>query len=86
MSYDVSPGNVEWVASTVMRAIGDGRFNSGEVIMGVAEALGRIIVNLSDTPVQGISCAQVMEEHIKRTLFAGFTAKGFNMGNSPLAN
>lgn len=80
MSFDVSPGNVEWVATRVAQSLDGGQFNLGEVIMGVAEALGRVVVSASDTPVQAGQCMQVIVSHLNRTMHAGYTARGFNMG------
>lgn len=80
MSYDVSPGNIEWVKTRVMQALDGGQFNIGEVIMGVAEALGRVVVANSETPVQAGQCLQIIVDHLNRTMHAGYTAKGFNMG------
>lgn len=79
MSYEVNSGNVQWVSHQVQRALAGGRFNTGEVIIGVSEVLGRAIVATADTPVQGMQCAQVCLDHIVRTLKAGFSAKGYNM-------
>lgn len=78
--YDVVPGNVAWAAQKVVQALDGGNFNHGEVILGVAEALGRIVVNIAETPVQGGQCLQVIVNHLNETMQAGFTAKGFNMG------
>lgn len=80
MLQQVNQGNVRWVCDTVIQVLGDGRFNQGEVVIGLSEALGRVIVDLCDTPVSGAQAAQVMLDHIKATLDAGFRAKGFNMG------
>lgn len=84
MSYDVNPGNVQWVTHRVGQALDGGQFNIAEVMMGLAEVMGRAIVSVSETPVQGVQCAKIMEDHLKRTLVAGFTSKGFNMGGTVL--
>ena len=78
--YDVSPGNVTWVATRVAQALDGGQFNHGEVIMGVSEALGRIVVSIAETPVQGGQCLQAIVNHLNDTMRAGFGAKGFDMG------
>lgn len=80
MSYEITPGNVEWVKHRVSTALDGGQFNTGEVIIGVAEVLGRIIVGTAGTPVQGAQCMQIITDHLTRTLQAGYAAKGYNMG------
>lgn len=59
-----------------------GTFPVGVVILAASEFLGRAIVETCETPVQGVQLAAVMEDHIKRTLIAGYSAKGYNMGES----
>jgi len=80
MAYEVVPGNVTWVCENVLKSINDGQFNHGEVILGVAEALGRIVISSAPTPVQGASALQACIDHIRTTLAAGYTARGYNMG------
>lgn len=77
MSYEVTPGNVKWVAENVLKAIGDGKFNHGEVLLGVAEALGRIVVSAAATPVQGVSAMQVIVDHLNDVIKTGYMAKGY---------
>ena len=57
-----------------------GNFSLADVIIANAEFMGRVIVNTCDTPISAIQMAQAFEDHIKRTLHAGMTAKGYNMG------
>jgi hypothetical protein len=80
MKHDINPGNVEWVAKKLNESLGNGQFSTGEVILGAAEFVGRMIVTVADTPVAGFNVAQVLEDHIKKTLVCGYTARGFNMG------
>ncbi len=64
----------------MMSAANQGNYEVHEVLLANAEMLGRIIVDTCDTPVSAIQMATVMEGHIKRTLQAGFSAKGYQMG------
>lgn len=80
MKHNIDPGMVQWIVKRLNEAIGEGQFSTGEVILGASEFLGRLIVSMSKTPVEGFQAAEIMENHIKATLVAGFTAKGFNMG------
>ena len=80
MSYDIDPRRVAGVVNECQLALNNRGFNHGEVIVGLAELVGRTIVQASDTPVTGADAAKVVIEHLNRTLHAGFTSKGFNMG------
>ena len=79
MAYDVNPGNIEWVCANVLKSINDGQFSHGEVMLGITQALGRVVINAADTPVQGSSAMQVIVDHLNETLKAGYIAKGYNM-------
>lgn len=79
MSYEVTPGNVTWVCENVLKSIHDGQFNHGEVMLGIAEALGRVIMNAAETPVQGMSAVEVVSAHLRTTMRAGFIARGYSM-------
>lgn len=79
MAYEVTPGNVTWVCENVLKSINDGQFNHGEVMLGIAEALGRVITSAADTPVQALSAIAVVTNHMQAAVLAGFTARGFNM-------
>jgi hypothetical protein len=57
-----------------------GQLPVAAVLIAAAEFIGRAIVEVGDTPVQGVQLAQAIEDHIKRTLKAGYTAKGYDMG------
>lgn len=80
MSYEVNPGNVEWVCNRVVQSLDGGQFNHGEVILGLAQAVGRIVVSMAPTPVQGVQCAEVIGKHLSATIHAGYASKGYNMG------
>ncbi len=80
MAYEVTPGNVTWVCENVLKSIHDGQFNHGEVILGITEALGRVVIMAADTPVQGASALQACVDHLRTTLAAGYSAQGYSMG------
>jgi len=80
MRHDINEGNIKWIVTRLNSAIGDGQFTTGEAVIGAAEFIGRLIVSLANNPVSGFQAAEVMEQHIKRTLVAGYAAQGFNMG------
>jgi len=78
MAYEVTPGNVTWVCENVLKSVNDGQFNNGEVILGVVEALGRIVIASANTPVQGASALQACIDHLRTTLSAGYAARGYS--------
>ncbi len=78
MAYEVTPGNVTWVCENVLKSIHDGQFNHGEVILGVTEALGRIVISAAHTPVQGATALQACIDHLRTVLAAGYQAAGYN--------
>ncbi len=80
MSYDISPRRVSGVINECQFALSNKGFNHGEVIVGLAELIGRTIVQSADTPIKGADAAKAVIDHLNRTLHAGFTSKGFNMG------
>ncbi len=80
MAYEVTPGNVTWVCENVLKSINDGQFNHGEVILGITEALGRVVIASAATPVQGATALQACVDHLRTTLSAGYSARGYSLG------
>lgn len=80
MQFDVNKGNVEWIVRNLNAAMGNGQFTTGEVIVGLAQFTGMMIVALAEHPANGIQVAHALGEEIKNTLIAGYSAKGYNMG------
>lgn len=78
--HNVKRDNVDRCLHNLISASNQGNFDLAEVLLAASEFLGRIIVDTCDTPVSGVQMAAVMEDHIKRTLQAGYSAKGYNMG------
>lgn len=81
MNHTIDPGNVKWAVSRLMAALDGGQFSTAEVVLALAETTGRTIVQLADTPVAGFQCAAAMGQHLKDTLIAGYSSKGFDMGD-----
>lgn len=80
MHHDINEGNVKWVVQRLNDAMGNGQFSTGEVILGVAEFAGRMVVALADTPVQGMQALQILMGHMQECTKAGYAARGYNMG------
>lgn len=80
MQHNVNPEKIKHIVTHLTSVLNQGNYETSDVLLAASELLGRIIVNTCDTPVSGVQMAEVMENHIRRTLQAGFTAKGYSMG------
>lgn len=82
--HNVNRNAIDRVINNLAQATGQGQYELADVAIALAEYMGRLIVATCDTPISGVQLASVMEDHIKRTLHAGYTAKGYNMGQGDL--
>ncbi len=80
MQYRVDPRLVAGAAHEIINMLEGKKFPPVETIMGLSEVLGRLIVMVSNTPVQMDSLSDVVCEHVKRTIDAGAKAKGVSQG------
>ncbi len=80
IEHNVNRQAIDQIVRQMAAMTGQGQYNLSDVLLGVTEYLGRIIVDAADTPVSGVQMAQVMEEHLRQTLAAGYANKGYNMG------
>ena len=80
IEHNVNRQAIDQIVRQMAAMTGQGQYNLSDVLLGVTEYLGRIIVDAADTPVSGVQMAQVMETHLKNTLLAGYARKGYNMG------
>jgi hypothetical protein len=78
--HNVNRDAIDRILRHINDITGSGNYEVGDVALALAEYMGRFIVQVCDTPVSGVNLAEVMEQHIKRTLEAGYNAKGYNMG------
>jgi hypothetical protein len=65
-----------------MREFGQGNFSHGEILVGLAEAIGRITVDACTNLVQMGECVDVVHDHLRRTIAAGAKAKGYIMDSA----
>lgn len=79
MATNISRAQMDEIIRRYMQATSNGIFTSADVMLATAEYLGRIIVELSDTPVAGMSAVQIANNHMVEVVRAGMSAKGFNM-------
>ena len=78
--FNLNRDAIDTLIRRYAEASNQGNYALQDVIIANAEFMGRIIVNTCETPISAVQMAQVVEEHVKRTLHAGMTAKGYNMG------
>lgn len=79
MIHDVNPVKVEYAVKEVLRELGDGGLSHGEVLLALAEATGRMIVNVCKNPVQMAEMAKIVGQHLARTIQVGAQVKGFRV-------
>ncbi len=81
MLHDVNQRKVEAACQDTLRQLGNGGLNHGEVLLALSESIGRMIVHSCKTPIQMQEMANIVGQHIARTLDAGAQAKGFRGTN-----
>lgn len=76
MGYQIEPRKVAGVVLEANGALQGKEFNQGEVILGLAELIGRIIVEAAETHIQAQEMVKVVEEHMAKTIMIGSHARG----------
>lgn len=76
MAYEIEERKVAGVVKEASLALSGKDFNHGEVLVGLAEMLGRLIVEVADTHIQMTEMVKVVEDHINRTITIGAHATG----------
>ena len=80
MSYEIEPRKVAGVVAEANRALEHNGFNQGEVMIGLAELLGRVIVEGCQTFITMEDAHKVVSEHILATIQTLHQAQGGNIG------
>lgn len=75
MSYQIDQRKVIGVVLEANSALNDKGFNHGEVILGLSELVGRIIVEAAETSVQASELLNVAVAHIGKTIKVGAEAQ-----------
>lgn len=75
MGYQIEQNKVAGVVMEANAALAGKNFNQGEVILGLAELIGRIIVECADTHVQSAEMVKVVEQHLAKTIAIGSQAQ-----------
>lgn len=76
MSYEIDQRKVVGVVLEANGALGDKGFNHGEIIIGLSELIGRVIVEASDTSVQAGELMKVAIAHMDKTIRVGAEVTG----------
>jgi hypothetical protein len=76
MSYEIDQRKIAGVVTEAARAIEGGHFNHGEVIVGLSELIGRVIVDVATNHIQMKQMVDIVTDHMNRTIVVGNEAKG----------
>ena len=76
MSYNIDQRKVAGVVIEANAALTDKSFNHGEVVLGLAELIGRVIVEAVENPIQARELMKVAAAHIDKTITVGAEARG----------
>jgi len=74
MAYEIDQRKVVGVVIETHTALVDKGFNHGEVVLGLAELIGRTIVEVAESSIQSAELMKVAMEHIERTIRIGAEA------------
>lgn len=80
MAYKINEFMVRNAVVEIRSALSGKNFNHGEVLIALAETIGRHIVEVSKTPIDGTDAAKAVVDHMTLTMKVGYEQKGFNMG------
>jgi hypothetical protein len=74
MSYQIDQRKVVGVVLEANAALNDKGFNHGEVILGLAELIGRVIVEAAESSIQSGELMKVAIAHMEKTIRVGAEA------------
>lgn len=74
MGYQIESHKVAGVVVEANRALNGKGFNTGEVLLGLSELLGRMIVESAQNQIQTKEMVKVIEDHLARTINVGMQA------------
>jgi hypothetical protein len=70
----IEPRKVAGVVIEASRILADKGFNRGEMILGLSELIGRVIIDTASSDMQAKELADVSASHINRTVQIGVEA------------
>lgn len=71
MAYEIDPHRVAGVVLATNQVLKDKNFNQGEVILGLAEMIGRVIVEAANNRIQADEMVAVVMKHMGTTIQIG---------------
>ena len=71
MTYQIEPRKVAGVVREASAALEGKDFNHGEVLVGLSELLGRVIVDVGTHHIQMDDMKKVVVDHLERTIRIG---------------
>ena len=74
MAYEINASRVAGVVIEASKAIDGHSFNHGEVVLGLAELIGRVTLQAASTKIQADELVQAATAHMKRTIDIGAQA------------
>jgi hypothetical protein len=74
MSYKIDQRKVNGVVIEANAALTNKDFNHGEIMIGLAELVGRVIVEVAENPIQATELTKVAKSHIDNTVRIGAQA------------
>jgi hypothetical protein len=75
MQHQIDPRKVAGVCTTALQSVGTQGFAYAEIIIGLSEAIGRLIVESSANTIHATELAQIAGKHISDTIRIGVNVK-----------
>lgn len=73
-TVQIEPRKVAGVVIEASRILADKGFNRGEIILGLSELIGRVIIDTASSDMQAKELADVSASHVNRTVQIGVEA------------
>lgn len=73
-TVQIDQRKVAGVVIEASRILADKGFNRGEIILGLSELIGRVIVDTAQTDIQASELAKISADHMTRTIDIGIKA------------
>lgn len=74
MNVQIETRKVAGVVIEASRILADKGFNRGEMILGLSELIGRVIVDTSQDTIQAEELLKIVGDHISKTIDIGIKA------------
>ena len=75
MAYEIEQRKVAGVVIETNNALKDKNFNHGELVLGLSEMLGRIIVDAAQSTIQVDELVKVVQTHMSNTIKIGLQVR-----------